>query len=542
MFRQFLTYALVAACAIFPMASHATLSGTITDAGTGLPIAGATLRLSTFSFPGSVEVETTTTDAAGHYALTHDGSYLLGITRAGYLPESHNVDTTGTVILDRAMSMPARIRGHVRDAANAPLSNTRVSIAWLDRPSGMNSSDADALTGPDGSFDVPDRHAGTYRACIVDNNDAYRNMCYSQRLVPADGNVSDYTPVAVASGAIVNGIDFMVPAGSSIRGTLRDSFHDTAIANTALPVSLNDIAGNPLTGAVLVTDAAGNYAIGGLPAGPYKLAIGGWLSPRYYTPRVYGGATCDPTCSYAGGTPVVVPADTNVIGVDMALHPGVVVSGRVTGAEGEPLAGVLVIACSNVQLTFFDETGRTSTDADGRYEIAHLRALPTRVGTKNASGHLDVNWPAFPRPGYQNTCYLTGSEFAVATDEERLATNFSLDQGASVSGHVSDAATGLPIRAAIAIRDDQGREVWRGGSSAADGNYVSTGLPNGTYYVHAWYENALSPSQLYQAIECGFAFIPPLGGATPLSLTVPLTRTGVDFIYVVDRLFYGGFQ
>jgi hypothetical protein len=542
MFRKFLYWStLAASIATFPPAALAALSGTLTDAGTSLPLANASVRLTQFAFPIPIEVGSTTTDAAGHYSLGNgDGSYTIQFTRAGHLPETHSISVSGATVFDRALSMPARIRGFVRDGTNTPIADAHVQIEWIDRPSSMQlGGSALGITGNDGSYEVTDRYAGTYRLCVVNGSDAFRDVCYDQRLQPI-GAVGDFTPLTLPSGGIANGVDFALPPGASIGGVLTDTYRNAPIANGEAAFWIHDTAGTLLASGAVATDATGHYAIGGLPGGTYALVFGG-TSARFYSTRVYGGATCDPSCSFATATPVVVPTDASVTGVDMALHPGVVVGGRVTGEEGEPLPGIDVVACNAAFGVIYFEASRATSDANGYYEMAHVRHGQTRIGTVNSMRRIDQNWPAIARPPHESACWLAGSEFTTVIDEERLATNFTLAQGASVTGHVSDLLTGAPLQAAVEIRDDQSRRVWQG-ISAPDGNYVSTGLPNGTYYAHAYHGAALSPCQLFQAIDCGSASAPPLGGATPLTLVVPLVRSGVDFIYDIDKLFADGFQ
>ena len=82
------------------------------------------------------------------------------------------------------------------------------------------------------------------------------------------------------------------------------------------------------------TDANGNYTIGGLPAGTYRVEFNDWQNGDYLS-EVY-----DNVSDWDSGTDIVVAAETTVTDIDASLGIASKISGRVTGPDGTtPLQG-----------------------------------------------------------------------------------------------------------------------------------------------------------------------------------------------------------
>jgi hypothetical protein len=100
---------------------------------------------------------------------------------------------------------------------------------------------------------------------------------------------------------------------------------------------------------------AGSYQVCFLPDSTVNLLRRCW---RDETARFYG-------------TPIEVPESGVVRGIDTTLAPGTSVTGRVTGWDGQPLAGICVAAW-RPQAGGVGRAGDTLTSATGEYTIAGL--------------------------------------------------------------------------------------------------------------------------------------------------------------------------
>jgi hypothetical protein len=219
---------------------------------------------------------------------------------------------TTTANVDFALPRGGSISGRVRDAttgagvvAGVNLRDARgYNTAWT-------STDGNgdyALVGlPAGSYFVqalPDR---PYLGLLFDGLPCYRMTCD-----PTAG-----TPVSVSLGVATSGIDFALPRGGTVTGSVLADTTGAPIANA--DVVIHDSTGVPLADAY--TDALGSYAFTGIVPGNAFLRIG---DAGVYWPEVYDGLAC-PGPSWCpnvtAGTPVPVALGGSVAGIDFRLSP-----------------------------------------------------------------------------------------------------------------------------------------------------------------------------------------------------------------------------
>jgi subtilisin family serine protease len=160
-----------------PTQPTGTLTGTVTAAGSGNPIAGAKVRA-----VGPVTRETFT-DAAGTYNLTLVvGAYDVTASAFGYLSQTANgvvITDGGTTTQNFALAAaPSHtVSGHVRDQFNAPIANATVQI--LDTPISPATTDASGFYSfanvPEGTYDVHAEAGGCNepqtQTLVVDGNE-----------------------------------------------------------------------------------------------------------------------------------------------------------------------------------------------------------------------------------------------------------------------------------------------------------------------------------------------------------------------------------
>ena len=132
----------------------------------------------------------------------------------------------------------------------------------------------------------------------------------------------------VASGADTANIDFSLPQGGSISGTVTDEATGQPVANAHVWANQYDCCGG---GNGTDTDASGNYTIDGLAPGDYRVGVhspGGGLVGEFYAS----------TTNWNDAVRVSVAAATTTAGIDFSLDGGEAIAGRVTRSARDSCA------------------------------------------------------------------------------------------------------------------------------------------------------------------------------------------------------------
>ncbi|WP_436499822.1 S8 family serine peptidase [Actinokineospora sp. HUAS TT18] len=137
-----------------PRGPMGTMSGTVTNAATGAPIAGAKV------FADGERDRTVTTNAAGRYTSAIPvGDYSLTVSAFGFAATTAVITVTeGQETTRDAALTPARrhtLRGVVRGSDGSPVTGSTVAVA--------NTPLAPVVTGADGAYAVPNIPEGQYR-------------------------------------------------------------------------------------------------------------------------------------------------------------------------------------------------------------------------------------------------------------------------------------------------------------------------------------------------------------------------------------------
>jgi hypothetical protein len=507
------------------------MAGTVTDAGTGLPIAG--VRVHFFDDSGQLPFASGLTDASGQYLS--DGGTATGSVFAvtentlGYQEELYNnikcLDcdvTTGTPIsvtigmttggLDFALDAGGRVGGTVSNASLDPLANVRVRFF-----NQAGNSVGDARTDGSGNFLSPGLPAGTYFA-VTENELGLVDKLYDDILCPNSScNPTNGTPIAVTVPNTTGGIDFVLPGGGTITGTITAAVGGAPIENVGVQVF--DASG--VMTATFSTNASGLYTAPGLPAGTYFLRTSNSLG---FINELYDDIPCPGFgCSVTSGTAVVVAAGAVTPGKDFALVSGGRISGTLTNA-----AGGAPIANASVQI--FNQTGTSldfvNTNGVGQYLSTGLPTGTYFARTSNSLGFRNELYDDIPCVPF---CTPTsGTPISVTAGATTPNIDFALLSGGSISGSVTVAGSGTPL-ASISVHVHTSTGAFATNAfTDGSGNYTVTGLSPGTYYA----KTAVTGGQyyldeLYQEMSCAPACSVTTG--TPLTVTAGNTVTGVNF-------------
>ncbi|MEO0081514.1 MAG: carboxypeptidase regulatory-like domain-containing protein [candidate division WOR-3 bacterium] len=369
------------------------ISGTVTDAETGLPIVHAKVH---------TMCGMTYTDSAGHYLLNlRPGAYVVTASAMNYEPAVY----PETVVV---------VHGQVTE---------HIDFALKPQVGGELGAIAGTVTDMETGKPIPHAKVSTRCACaLTDSTGRYtlRGLRPGKYVVVAcaQGYEMAVYPdtVVVEPGQTVEGIDFALkPMGGgqcgAIAGKVTDEKTGEIIRGAIVVAKGNGIVRQ-------VTQCCSDYKIGNLPAGRYFV---GASAPGY-----------EPG-SYPDSVEVVVGQVTEHI--DFALVPqGGGQTGGITGTvtdeeTGKPLFGACVVAVGQI-------TARANTSLEGVYAIRNLPA-----GTYSVTAKARGYEPSVPR------------DVEVVAGQMTEDVDFALkpctrQKPGAISGVVTDSATGKPIFAA----------------------------------------------------------------------------------------------
>jgi hypothetical protein len=303
---------------------------------------------------------------------------------------------------------------------------------------------------------------------------------------------------------------FQLAASSSfaISGTVTDS-------STAAPIADVDVdvfdAGGFFVDST-ATGADGGYVTANLPSGDHFVRT----RSTDHQDELYDDLPCIGGCVAFQGTPIPVGTGTTA-GIDFALDLGGSISGTVTDGE-HPLQNVAVQVLTSAG--FLLEAGFSG--ADGSYRVGGLEPGTYFVRTASVS---HVNELYDDLPCIFQCDHTVGTPVSVTAGAETTGIDFSLDAGGTISGAVSDEATGDPLGAILLEVYDETGELLLVRFTAQDGTYSRGGLPGGTYYVLTATDT--HTNELYDDLPCHTGCDVLTG--TPVPVTPGLTTAGIDF-------------
>jgi hypothetical protein len=415
------------------------VAGRVVERDTGRPVAGATVR-SERGWALAV------TDASGAFQAAHappDWSTLtarhgsaVGVVRRAPMP------------LVIAITPARSVSGTVRDERGAPLAWVTVTALSTDELS------RGALTDAAGRYTIEGLPSGRYRM-----------HAGGEGLAPRHGE---------RNGSLGPLLDLVRVASAR---------HDVVLRRLPRVTGrVEDEAGRPVDGALvsLVSGLLGAvYAqqpFRGMKSSAVSERTGADGSFALTTRSVHEERrllVLKP--GYAAGR-VELPAGAAPAPLVVRLSRGVELAGRLTGADGAPLAGVAVTLAEERDAPAWLPGGSPVAAEDGGW------------GTTDAAGRFSVRVHPVP-----HTLYLRKAGFvprAVRGHDPRVPLELTLDAGASVRGRVVRAdGTGVPgVRMTLASEE---RGFAANGTTADDGGFDLHGVAPGLYRLGAYDEERL---------------------------------------------------
>ncbi|HYM62590.1 MAG TPA: carboxypeptidase regulatory-like domain-containing protein [Thermoanaerobaculia bacterium] len=301
----------------------------------------------------------------------------------------------------------------------------------------------------------------------------------------------------------------------SFSGTMTDAATLAPLANEF--VYAYDSFGNFVD--FTLTDAFGNYSIGGLGTGSY-VALG--IATGYQT-TLYNNIPCpDFSCDVTTGTLIGVVDTVDTPNIKFAMGSTFArILGTVTDTSSAPLA--------NVGVSVYDSTGLAvgyaTSDAAGNYNAQMVSGGTFFARTINTpyAGFVDQLYNGI---GCSGCNVLTGTPITVAVGAAATGINFALpSNGGRIAGQVTDAGTNAGIAfPTVKIYNSAGVEVTEG-TGDISGNYISfAGLTTGSYFVLVTIVGY--QPQLFNNVDCPVGCNVTTG--TPVSVTQGATTSNIN--------------
>lgn len=421
-----------------------TASGVVLDEG-GLPVEGATIYLISSEnstaepLPKEGSVISARSDPQGRFKsqLSH-GSWDLRASAPGLIATvvrgivvgpGHAPVDLGTVVLRRG----AVLDGQVVDSQGKPIAGCQVRtlpaggmVLARFLAAGAEDESAETLSGADGGFTLTGLPEGQPVTVVV-SAEGYISATLQGVQVPAE------RPLRVT-----------LSSGSRISGRVVDESGAPVTRAQVLAVPEEPGGG----GAAEHLDEDGGFVIENLSPGHVTLAV---AAPGFQPAQRKG---------------IEVPAGKDVSGLEVVVRKGATIEGRVTTADGRPVAGthlrVMPAADPGGPLLAALGLPEAVADGDGAYQ---LEGVPegTRSIVAEERDHPKVVQTLAVQPGSNHL-------------------DFQLADGREVSGRVID-PQGQPVPGAEVSLSSRS-SAWYA-TTGPDGGFRMTAIPDGAYRLLA---------------------------------------------------------
>jgi hypothetical protein len=526
----------------FVLTAGQTISGTVTAASGGAPLAGVFVNLTNSS---GASVGGANTDASGNFTTgaVPPGTYYASTFVNAYVTQFYNnvscptscgfaastpIVVTGAPVTHIDFALLAIGTGTITGTVTDGFDNTLPTGLPVQLFSPGGQLLASAATN-NGAYTFSNVAAGSYyvrtnapAGGIPYINQLYNGVtCVNCSVLTTGGG----TLVTVSNGGTTTDIDFTLQRGGVITGTITNATGGAPLAN--IGAQIINSAGVSL--GAFNTNASGVFTSAGLPADTYYVRTANNLG---YINQQWQNLTCPQSgCAGTAGTPVVVNAAT-VSGIDFALTLGGRISGQVTDAsnsQGLPFVSVALFSSAGVGL------GTLNTDNAGNFTTSGLPPGTYFLRTQTGLIFANNQQLAFVDQLYSGTPCVpfclnptVGTPVVVTAGATTSSVNFALSRGGAIAGGVIDTSTDVGLGSvSVQIYTAAGVLAKTAGTNTG-GGYTVAGLPPGTYYARTSMPNGVFYQDgLYDGMSCSSGCSVTSG--TPITVLSGVISNGVDF-------------
>jgi hypothetical protein len=319
------------------------------------------------------------------------------------------------------------ITGTVTDQSSPPDDLGGMCVSVLPTAGGTPVGKA-TTSATNGTYSVKGVSPGTYAVrftpCATNPSFAY----YVTQYFNDESSLDAADPVTVAAGSTEGGVDAAMELGGQISGTVTDS-SDSPVDAVCVSANLEGGGGgdgmrrpssddNDQTEFSTRTSSTGQYALDGIPDGPYSMSF--------------------VDCGHSGYLPTyasdISVSAGSVTEEDATMDLPAKITGAVTNTALVPLRGICVTADLDG-----NEVDGTTTNAEGDYSMSKLYPGSYQVGFTDchSSLYLEQYYDDQTVAGSDGV-EATGNFFTVSSGATVGGINAALEKGGEFTGKVTD--------------------------------------------------------------------------------------------------------